>query len=133
MAVPILAVLAAVAWMQTSYWRNSLTLWEHCVACQPETNDFAQNTYGVALVDAGRVDEAMEHYVKAVEINPKYLTPRINYAVNLQKQGKSAEALKVCDEALEVDPNDAQAHFLKAVALLWRQPARSSRFASFKS
>ena len=116
-AAPIIAMLAVVAWMQTSHWRNSLTLWEHSVACQPETNDFAQNSYGLALADAGRVDEAMEHYAKAVEINPKYLTPRINYAVNLQKQGKSAEALKVCDEALEVDPDDAQAHFIKAVAL----------------
>ena len=116
-AAPAIAALAAVTWMQTSYWQNSLTLWGHCVACQPDTNDFAQNMYGVALVDAGRVDEAMPHYVKAVEINPKYLTPRINYAVNLQKQGKSAEALQVCNAALEVDPNDAQAHFIRAVAL----------------
>ena len=88
LAVPVLALLAAVAWLQTSHWQNSLTLWEHCVACQPDTNDFAQNMYGVALADAGRVDEAMEHYVKAFEINPKYLTPRTNYAVNLQKQDK---------------------------------------------
>ena len=115
-AVPVIALLAVVAWMQTSHWRNSLTLWEHSVACQPG-NDFAQNEYAVALVDAGRVDEAMEHYAKSAEINPKYLTPRINYAVNLQKQGKSAEALKVCDAALEVDPDDAQAHFIRAVAL----------------
>ena len=76
-------MLAVVAWVQTSYWQNSLTLWEHGVACQPETNDFAQNAYGQALANAGRIDEAMEHYRKAVEINPKYLTPRINYAVNL--------------------------------------------------
>ena len=46
-AAPIIGLLAAVAWMQTSYWQNSLTLWEHSVACQPETNDFAQNEYAV--------------------------------------------------------------------------------------
>ena len=33
-AAPIIAALAVVAWMQTTYWRNSLTLWEHSVACQ---------------------------------------------------------------------------------------------------
>jgi tetratricopeptide (TPR) repeat protein len=127
-AAATLTVLAAVTWMQTSYWRNSLRLWEHCVACEAETNDFAQNMFGVALADAGpdRVDEAMHHYLKAVEINPKYLTPRINIAVNLQKQGKSAEALQVCEGALDVDPNDAQAHFIKAVALYsLKQPEQS--------
>ncbi len=86
-AVPVIAVLAAIAWLQTSYWQNSVTLWAHSVACQPE-NDFAQNEYGQALANAGRVDEAMEHYARAFEINPKYLTPAVNYAVSLHQQGK---------------------------------------------
>jgi tetratricopeptide (TPR) repeat protein len=131
-AVPILALLTAVAWMQTTYWRNSLTLWQHSVACQGETNDFAQNEYGQALADAGREDEAWEHYVKAVAINPLYLTPRINCAVILQKRGKSREALTVCDEALQVDPEDAQAHHIKAVALFTlNQPEEAIREFQF--
>ena len=126
-AAPIFAALAAGAWMQTSYWRNSLALWEHGVACQ-ETNDYAQNEYGQALADAGRVDEAMKHYARAVEINPRYLTPWINYAVILQKQGKSAEALQVCDNALQVDPDDGGVHFIKAVTLFsLKQPDQSIR------
>ena len=96
--------------------RNSIDLWKHSVACQ-ETNDFAQNEYGVALADAGRIDEAMEHYRMAFEINPHYLTPRTNYAGYLYKRGKSAEALQLCEEGLKIDPNDAECHFLKAVAL----------------
>ena len=44
LAAPIIGLLAAAAWMQTSYWQNSLTLWGHSVACQGETNDFAQNS-----------------------------------------------------------------------------------------
>ncbi|MGO9115898.1 MAG: tetratricopeptide repeat protein [Thermoguttaceae bacterium] len=128
LAAPILAVLVAVAWLQTSYWRNSLTLWEHSVACQPETNDFAQNEYAVALADAGRIDEAMEHYRKAFEINGLYLAPRINYAANLWKRNKSAEALDVCEDALKIDASNAQAHALKAVALYsLNQPDESIR------
>ena len=126
-AVPIIALLAAVAWLQTSYWKNSLTLWGHSVDCQP-TNDFAQNEYGQALADAGRTDEAMEHYAKAFELNPLYLMARTNYAVNLlQKHNNPAEALQVCDEALQVDPNDAGAHFIKAVALILNRPEESIR------
>jgi protein O-mannosyl-transferase len=117
LAAAAIAALTAIAWLQTSYWRNSVTLWEHSVACQGDTNDFAHNEYGVALADAGRVDEAMEHYQKAFEINRLYLTPRTNYAGWLYKRGKSAEALKVCDEALEIDSEDFEAHFLRAIAL----------------
>src|SRR5208337_2907307 len=58
MAAPIIAVLAAIAWMQTSYWRDSVALWEHSVACQ-ETNDFAQNSYAEALDADGQTDKAL--------------------------------------------------------------------------
>ncbi len=127
-AAPILAVLAVVAWVQTSYWRNSLTLWEHSVACQPETNDFAQNEYGQALASAGRRDEAMEHYRKAFEINGLYLAPRINYAASLWKQNNPAEALDVAEDALKLDPDNAQAHAIKAVALFsLKRPDESIR------
>ena len=127
LAAPIMAVLAAVAWMQTSHWRNSVTLWEHSVACQ-ETNDFAQNSFAEALDEAGQFDKAMAHFARAVEINPLYLKPRHQIAANLYKHGRPAEALKVCDEALEVDPDDVQSHFLKAVALFGvNQPEQSIR------
>ncbi len=115
-AAPVLAALAAVCWLQTSYWRDSLTLWEHSVACQPE-NDFAENEYGQALAAVGRTDEAMECYRKACELNGLYITPRINYAAGLWKGNKAAEALQVCDDALQVEPNNAQARAMKAVAL----------------
>ena len=115
-AVPMIAALAVVAWKQTTYWRSGLVLWEHSVACQ-ENNDFAQNSYGEALENDGRMDEAMAHFARAMELNPKYLSPRCRIAGNLYKQGKSAEALAVCDGALEVDPDDVQSHFLRAVAL----------------
>jgi protein O-mannosyl-transferase len=116
LSVPVLAALAMVAWLQTTYWQNSVTLWQHCVACQPN-NDFAQNEYGQALTDVGRADEAMDHYLTAVTVNPKYISPRTNLAVYLQQKHKFAEALQVCEDALKVSPDDAQAHFLKAVVL----------------
>src|SRR5208282_4345603 len=57
------------------------------------------------------------HFRKAVEINSKYLDPYCQIAANLCKQGKWAEGLTVCDETLEIDPDNAQPHFLRAIAL----------------
>jgi protein O-mannosyl-transferase len=116
LAVPVIALLASIAWLQTSYWRNSLALWQHAVACQPD-NDYAQNLYGQALADAGQVDEAIQHYLRAFDINPLYLAPRINYAATLWKQNKWPEALEACEDAIRVDPNNARAHAMKAAAL----------------
>ncbi len=116
LAVPVMAALAVAAWLQTSYWRNSLTLWEHCVACQPE-NDYAEYNYGQALDMAGRSDEAMEHFRKSFEINPLYLPPRTDYAAGLWKRNKPAEAIDACEEVITIDPNNAPAHAVRALAL----------------
>jgi tetratricopeptide (TPR) repeat protein len=115
-AAVVIAALTVVAWTQTTNWRDSLALWGHSVACQPE-NDFARNSYGDALNSAGRTDEANEQYRLSFTINPKYMTPYSNLAGNLYKHGKSPEAVKVCDEALTINPDDAKVHFLRAVAL----------------
>lgn len=117
----VLAALAAVAWRQTSFWQNSLTLWTHSVECQP-LNDFAQSSYADALYEAGRADEANVHHRESYRLNPKYIAPRCHLAGNLYKEGKQGEgrlngegkpqeaaqyakakfdeALAVCDEAL---------------------------------
>ena len=44
----VIAALTFVAWTQTTHWRDSLALWGHSIACQPD-NDFAHNSYGDAL------------------------------------------------------------------------------------
>ena len=94
-AAPILAVLAAVAWVQTSYWQNSLTLWEHSVACQ-ETNDFAQNAYAQALAEAGRADEAMEHYCQGGRNQsqvPRAADQITRQSVQARQSGRGIEGL----------------------------------------
>ena len=124
-ATAVIAALTFVAWTQTTHWRDSLALWAHSVACQPN-NDFARNSYGDALNAAGRTDEANEHYRLSFEMNPKYMTPYCNLAGNLYKHGKSAEAVDVCGEALNVNPDDAKVHFLRAVALYGTRQVNAS-------
>lgn len=60
-AVVILAGLLLLARIQTSYWKDSLTLWTHDLACTPE-NSLAPNALGLALFNQGKLDEAVQHY-----------------------------------------------------------------------
>ena len=57
--------LAAVAWRQTSYWRDAETLWTHALAC---TGANLLAHYGLALLLSrqGRTEEAIVHLREAV-------------------------------------------------------------------
>ena len=67
-ATVILAALIFCARAQTSYWRNSESLWTHTLACTSD-NFIAHNNLGNALLQKGRVDEAIAHFQKALQIN----------------------------------------------------------------
>ena len=65
----VVASLMACAWLQTSYWRDSETLWTHAVACTSQ-NAKAHTYLGMALGDLKRLDEAIAHFRQALEIKP---------------------------------------------------------------
>jgi hypothetical protein len=57
-AAVVIAALGWQAWIQTSYWRDSETLWTHTLAAT-ENNDVAQNNLGIVLLRNGKLDEAI--------------------------------------------------------------------------
>ena len=82
----VLLVFGVVSWVQIGYWRNSITLWTHCLAVNP-VNDVAQFQFGWVLGRAGRFDEAMEHYREAVRINPNFQRANLNIGELLALKG----------------------------------------------
>jgi hypothetical protein len=95
----LLATLAGVAWRQTSFWRDSETLWNHNLACTLE-NNIAHNNLGNALYGRGEVDEAIAHYQKALEIKPDDAKAHANLGVVLASRGRMNEAIGHCRKAL---------------------------------
>ena len=63
-ATVILVALIFCARVQTSYWRNSESLWAHTLACTSD-NFIAQNGLGATLLQKGKLDEAITHYQKS--------------------------------------------------------------------
>lgn len=102
-------ILAICAWRQTSYWRDSATLWTRALACTSQ-NAVAHNGLGDALFSLGRVDEGIAHFQKALEIDASYVDALNNLGVALARCGRSDEALPPVQKALEIDAEHAEAH-----------------------
>lgn len=102
-------LLMVVAWKQVRYWQNSITLFEHTLEVTAN-NYLAHNALGVALGNS-RLDEAKEHYLKALRINPDYMEAHNNLGIALEMQGLRDEAISHFLEALRIKPNDMKAHY----------------------
>jgi tetratricopeptide (TPR) repeat protein len=119
----VLAVLMGGAWRQTSFWRNGETLWAHAVLCTSE-NLVAHNNLGNALMESGRLDEAIAQYRKALQIDPRHAEMHYNLGNVLLARGELDAALAEYQEAVKLRPDHPFARTNMASVL-----ARQGRFA----
>jgi protein O-mannosyl-transferase len=105
----IVAALLVCARTQTSYWRNSESLWTHTLACTAD-NAVAHNDLGQALFQKKRPDEAIVHFQKALQIKPDYAEAHHNFGNALLQTGRADEAMLQYQRALDVNPQDARSH-----------------------
>ncbi len=118
-AALVLGIFMGCAWRQTSFWCDSQTLWTHALACTSQ-NSAAHNAFANALVDGGRIDDAIAHYRSALEIRPNYAAAHFNLGVALAGLGQLDEAIEQYRETIAIKPDDAKAHNNLANALLAR-------------
>ena len=65
---------------------------------------------GLSLEAADRVDEAVSHYRRALELYPNFANAHYNLGNALGRQGKLDQAISHFRRALSLNPNYAQAH-----------------------
>ncbi|HSY17954.1 MAG TPA: tetratricopeptide repeat protein [Candidatus Acidoferrales bacterium] len=107
MAVMV-ALLAVGSWRQTSFWRDSETLWRHTLDCNPE-NSFAHNSLGAALSLGGHPAEAIDQFQSALDLNPGLAEAHYNLAVALSAQNRTDEAVQSYQKAIALKPGYAEA------------------------
>ncbi len=95
----VLIAFAALTWRQIGVWRNSFTLFDHTLAVT-EKNYLAHNNRAIWLCDAGRVDEGVADYQRALAIRPDYAEANNNLGRLLVQQGRAAEAVPMLRKAL---------------------------------
>ena len=128
-AVPAGAVtllLSVLTAFQASYWRDSVTLFEHALRVT-EHNSVAHNNLGTALMDRGRYDEAAIHFLKAFEEAPSNTDALNNLGVMLLVLGKPADAVSVFKNVLERMPTDATVECNLGVAFMQQGNAEAAR------
>jgi protein O-mannosyl-transferase len=69
----------------------------------------AHNNLGFALAGRGRIDEAIIHYRKALEIDPNLALTHKNLGDALMGRGQIDEAIVHFQKVLDINPNDAEA------------------------
>jgi tetratricopeptide (TPR) repeat protein len=117
LAAIILGGLTFCARTQTAYWRDNETLWTHALACTTD-NDVANNNFGFALFQKGRVNEAITYFQNALQRQPGNAQARNNLGSALFQKGRVDEAITCFHQALQIKPDYAEAHYNLGVALL---------------
>jgi len=124
-AASVLGLLVWRASIQTSYWKDTQSLWAHALAVAPD-NDVANYNVAEQLRSENRPDEAIAHYQKALtastpnrnnhtELNPAIIHNALGNA--LADAGRLDDALSQYRQAIESDPNFADAHSNIAIIL----------------
>ena len=93
LSVVALLVLAAITQKQISYWSSNLSLWSHAV--QVTSNNWvAEDNLGGALLDQGRMEDAMPHFFRAVAIFHGDSISNLNIGAYEQQHGNLLGALE---------------------------------------
>ena len=107
--VAMLASLLVLAQIQTTYWKDNVTLWLHTLACT-SGNYLAHNNFGLTLAAQGKLDEAIQQYMLALQFKPYYADAHNNLGLALATQGKLTEAVQHYNQALQLKPDRAEFH-----------------------
>ena len=125
-AAAIILALSVLTMLQTSHWRDSISLFQHTLAVTKH-NSIAHNNLGTALMDKGRYEEAAAHFTEAVKEAPDNTGALNNLGVMCLVLSKPAEAASIFAKVLERTPGDATVESNLGVALLQQGNPEAAR------
>ena len=94
-SVAVLVALTVTARLQLDHWADNITLWSHTLQVTGP-NFIAENSLGLSLSRAGRVNEAITHFRAAVAINPDDAASNLNIAEYDRRHGNLIACIERC-------------------------------------
>ena len=125
-----LIALGVLTWQQVHVWRDTKTLWTYTLSLYPNSS-FAHNNLGALLARQGKLDEALPHYRKVLEVNPNLEKAAVYLGAILYAKGNVPEAIEHYQRVLEMNPEFAEVHN-NLGALLDRQGKADEAIAHYR-
>ncbi len=95
---------------QLTYWQNSETLFRHALQVT-ENNSLAQMNLANSLNEAGRTDEAIQHFAESLRLQPDNALAHNNLGIAYSQKGQTNEALAEYREAIRLQPDYATGYY----------------------
>jgi len=106
----VVTILGILTWKQGHIYKDRETLYRDTIA-KNEQCWMAYNNLGVELDKQDRLEEAVEHFLKALQIKPDYVDAHYSLGVVLEKQGRKEAAMDHYLQALRINPNYVRAQY----------------------
>ena len=115
LAVVVAAGLLVGTTLQLRYWKDTRTLFEHASQVTRD-NPLALSLLGSLLAKEGKLDQAINYYRKALQIEPRFPEAQFCLANALDQQGQLDEAIELYQKALWFKPSQTQSHIFLGAA-----------------
>ena len=109
--VILLVVLYAVITVnRNSDWKNGLSLWSQTLKHVPNSPGVHSNL-GRAYFEDGKLEEAVNEFKAAIEIDPKAYKAHYNLGLAYEKKDLIPEAVQAYETTIRINPGFTDAHF----------------------
>ena len=128
-----LALAVGLGWLtvrRNEDYRTELSIWNDTLAKCPNSVR-AHYHLGDMLLHTGKVQEAIDHYQRALQIGPDTPEGQVNLGVALDRMGRAQEAIGHYEEALRIRPDYAKAHYNLGQAL-WQAGQLQAAIGHYK-
>jgi tetratricopeptide (TPR) repeat protein len=118
----VLLFMSYATLRQISIWKDGITLWSYVIKKEPLKVPRAYNNLGIALMDKGRIDEAVENFQIALRLDPSNAnaTAFNNLGVAYKTKGLYDKAIEQFQTALRIKPDDPETHNNLGVAYRYK-------------
>ncbi|HKL22688.1 MAG TPA: tetratricopeptide repeat protein [Tichowtungia sp.] len=117
-AVAILAFSGAAA-VQTTCWRDSITLWRRTLSLT-KNNSIALNNLGTALAEQGDIAAASKQFIAALKVDPTDYNAWFNLALLNAKAKRLDQAVQALEKVLEINPEYPDTYKAMGAVLILR-------------
>lgn len=106
----IVSINTVLTYQRNKIWKNEYTLWADCVKKSPDKAR-PHNNLGMALSAEGKIEEAIDHYNKAIRMTPDFATVYNNRGNDYTKLSQYQLAFEDFNKAIRLKPDCADCYY----------------------